>query len=76
MHSKKKFEKIYIEKVKLFEKYNRYYHQKQKPLITDDEFDTLKQEILNLENKYKYKNPKSPSKSIGFEPSKNTTLSE
>ena len=70
MHSKKKFEKIYIEKVKLFEKYNRYYHQKQKPLITDDEFDTLKQEILNLENKYKYKNPKSPSKSIGFEPSK------
>ena len=70
MNSKKKFEKIYIEKVKLFEKYNKYYHQKQKPLITDDEFDILKQEILNLENKYKYKSPKSPSKRVGFEPSK------
>mgnify|MGYP001326593825 CR=1 FL=1 len=71
MNSKKRSEKIYIEKIKLLEKYNKFYYQKQKSLVTDDEFDNLKQEILILENKHKYKNSKSPSVQVGFEPSKN-----
>ena len=71
MNSKKQSEKKYIEKIKLLEKYNKFYYQKQKPLVTDSAFDNLKQEILILESRYKYKNPNSPSVKVGFEPSKN-----
>ena len=71
MNSKKQSEKKYIEKIKLLEKYNKFYYQKQKPLVTDSAFDNLKQEILILESRYKYKNPNSPSVQVGFKPSKN-----
>ncbi len=70
MNSKKLSKKIYLEKIKLLEKCNKYYYQKQKPIVSDHEFDSLKEEIFNLESKYKYKNPKSPSVKVGFEPSK------
>ena len=70
MNSKKKSKKIYLEKIKLLEKCNKYYYQKQKPIVSDQEFDSLKKEIFSLESKYKYKNPKSPSVKVGFEPSK------
>ena len=40
--------------------------------ISDAEYDTLKKEILSLEEKYEYLVSKdSPSKSVGFKPSKN-----
>ena len=70
MNSKKKSKKIYLEKIKLLEKCNKYYYQKQKPIVSDQEFDSLKKEIFSLESKYKYKDPKSPSVKVGFEPSK------
>ncbi|WP_440649137.1 NAD-dependent DNA ligase LigA, partial [Candidatus Pelagibacter sp. HIMB1521] len=41
-------------------------------LVLDSEYDQLKREILDLENKYDFLNSKfSPSKTIGFKPSKN-----
>ena len=70
MNSKKISKKIYLEKIKLLEKCNKYYYQKQKPIVSDQEFDSLKKEIFSLESKYKYKDPKSPSVKVGFEPSK------
>ena len=64
--------KNYLKKIKKFKDHNRNYYDKNKPLISDTEFDKLKIEILNLEKKYKFlKNFYSPSKSVGFKPSKN-----
>jgi DNA ligase (NAD+) len=64
--------KDYFKKIKLIQKYNKYYYNKDKPLINDQEFDTLKKEIINLENKYSFlKSRQSPTESVGFKPSKN-----
>ena len=67
-----KIEKEYLKKIKLFQKYNKYYYDKSDPQITDSEFDLLKKEIIELEKKHKFlKSENSPSKSVGFSPSKN-----
>ena len=64
--------KIYLTKIELIEKYNEYYYDYSKPIVSDQKFDLLKKDIIDLENKYQYlKNEKSPSKTIGFKPSKN-----
>ena len=64
--------KNYKKKIKLIEKYSKNYYDKNIPLVTDQEFDSLKKEIINLENTYKFlKSEKSPSQSVGFKPSKN-----
>ena len=64
--------KDYLEKIKLLQKYNKYYHDKDKPIVSDQEFDLLKKDIIDLEKKYKFlKNKQSPTESVGFKPSKN-----
>ena len=69
---KAKIIKDYEKKIRLFDKYNKYYYEKSSPLITDHKFDSLKQQILLLEKKYPYlKSEKSPSITVGFKPSKN-----
>ncbi len=62
--------KNYKKNLKLLEKYNKYYYQDQKPLISDKEYDELKSEILELEKKYGFKDLKSPSVKVGYKPSK------
>ncbi len=62
----------YLEKIKLFKRYNKHYYDLNKPLVYDSEFDKLKLEIINLEKKHNFLNHKdSPSNSVGFRPSKN-----
>ena len=62
----------YLKKIDLAKKYNKYYYDKNKPIVSDQEFDLLKKDIINLENKYKFlKSDYSPTRSIGFKPSKN-----
>ena len=69
---KEEVKKNYLKKIEKFKDYNRSYYEKSKPKISDSEFDILKVEILNLENKYDFlKDTHSPSKIIGFKPSKN-----
>ncbi len=64
--------KEYKGKIKLLEKYNKFYYNDDAPLIDDGEYDKLKHEVLELEKKYSFlKNKKSPSVTIGFKPSKN-----
>jgi DNA ligase (NAD+) len=64
--------KDYDKKIKLLKKFNLYYYDKDKPIITDQKYDHLKKEILNLEIKYSFlKSKNSPSKTVGFKPSKN-----
>ena len=62
--------KNYKKKLKLLEKYNVHYYQNQKPLISDKEYDELKNEILRLEKNYGFKDLKSPSVKVGYKPSK------
>ena len=68
----KLIKKEYIKKIDLFKKHNQSYYSENISLINDVDFDILKKEILELENKYKFlKNKYSPSISVGFKPSKN-----
>jgi DNA ligase (NAD+) len=70
--SHEEIKKKYLKKIKLIQKYNKFYYDKNKSIITDHEFDILKLEILKLEKKYNYlKNNNSPSKNVGYSPSRN-----
>ena len=62
----------YLKKIELLQKYNKNYYNKNKPIVSDQVFDLLKENVFNLENKYKFlRSEHSPSKSVGFKPSKN-----
>ncbi len=41
-------------KINQYKKYNELYFTKDSPVISDEQFDNLKQEILNLENQHKF----------------------
>ena len=70
--SKKEVEIEYLQKIELAQKHNKHYYDNNKPVISDQQFDLLKKEISNLENKYKFlKSEHSPTRSVGFKPSKN-----
>ena len=67
-----KIKKIYEGKINLLSKYNKFYYEKSEPKVSDQQYDILKNEILLLENKYKFLRSKnSPSKIVGHKPSKN-----
>jgi len=64
--------KSYLEKIKKITKLNKSYYDNSDPLISDSEYDDLKKEIISLEKRYSFLNNKnSPSKIVGFKPSKN-----
>ena len=64
------FSEEYKKKIKLLDKYNKHYYQNQKPIVSDKEFDELKNEILQLEKKHGFSHLKSPSIKVGYKPSK------
>ena len=67
-----KIKKNYQLKIKEFRRNNRLYFEKNSPAISDADFDKIKKEILELEKKYKFlKSKYSPSKILGYKPSKN-----
>ena len=41
-------------KINQYKKYNELYFTKDNPAISDEKFDNLKQEILDLENQHKF----------------------
>jgi DNA ligase (NAD+) len=68
----KKIKKNYLQKIEQIIKFNEGYYEKDSPLVTDEKYDQLKREILKLEKDYEFLNHKnSPSKKVGFKPSKN-----
>ena len=70
--TKKKIENQYKEKINLLIKFNKNYYEYSDPIVDDGEYDKLKKEILALEKKYSFlKSENSPSKLVGFKPSKN-----
>lgn len=67
---RKEIEKVYIKKINELKKHDEAYFEQDSPIISDKDYDIIKQEILNLEKKYSYlKNKNSPSQKVGYEPS-------
>ncbi len=70
--NKKEVQKEYNKKIKLINNLNKHYYQENSSLVSDIEYDELKKNILLLEKKFKFlKSKNSPSKIVGFRPSKN-----
>ena len=46
---KKKIKKDYDKKIKNLVKLNKYYYDLSRPLVNDNEYDQIKEEILSLE---------------------------
>ena len=68
---KNKIKKEYNEKIQNLVKLNKHYYDLSKPLVNDNEYDQIKAEILSLEKKFNFlENKNSPSKVVGFKPSK------
>ncbi len=63
--------KEYEKKIKKYKKYSQKYFEDSAPIISDHDFDLLKKEILDLEKKFDFNDKDSPSKTLGFAPSKN-----
>ena len=63
--------KEYQEKIKQYKKYSKKYFEDSAPIASDQDFDLLKREILELEKKFDFKDKDSPSRTLGFTPSKN-----
>jgi DNA ligase (NAD+) len=64
--------KKYNQKIKLLKNYNKKYYDYSFPVVSDAEYDELKHEIIKLEKKYPFlKSTDSPSKIVGYKPSKN-----
>ena len=67
----------YQTKLKELNKHNKLYYEDSKPILSDADYDILKKEILNLENKYNFlKKKNSPSIAVGHKPSKNFVKSK
>ena len=67
MNIKKNIINKYRKKVNLVNKYNKYYYDKNNPIVDDKTFDNLKKEIIELEKNNKFlKSEKSPSATVGF----------
>ena len=63
--------KKYRLKLNEYRKHNKLYYDKNKPIISDAEYDYLKKEILELEKKNVFlKSKNSPTYNVGFNPSK------
>jgi len=64
---RKEIEKNYNNKINEIKKYNQAYFDYDKPLISDKDYDAIKQEIFEFEKKYKYlRNKNSPSNILGY----------
>ena len=51
-----KIKKNYLNKINQFQKHNKLYYEDSSPILSDKEFDELKEEITKLEKKYKFLN--------------------
>ena len=67
---RKEIEKVYFKKINELKKFDKAYFEDDNPIITDRDYDQIKEEILILEKKYSFlKNKNSPSQKVGYEPS-------
>ena len=70
MKNKKKIQDEYKKKVNRLVNLNKAYFDKDKPIVSDSEFDKLKQELINISKKYTFlKKIKDLNNIVGFKPS-------
>ena len=68
----KNIKQDYQKKIDKLKKHNKFYYENSSPVISDKEYDKLKRQILDLEKENaNLKSNFSPSKNVGFKPSKN-----
>ena len=68
--NKKLIKDDYKKKLSQINIYNKNYYDKNKSLVSDQEYDHLKKEIILLEKKYSFLKSKfSPSQTVGYKPS-------
>ena len=68
---KKKITNKYNSKIKELIKHNKLYYSESKPIITDKEYDDLKNEVIKLEKKHNFlKTNNSSNIPVGHKPSK------
>ena len=66
----KEVEKKYFQKINELKKYDKAYFEEDNPIVSDKKYDDIKNDILDLEKKYKFLRDKdSPSKKVGYKPS-------
>ncbi len=71
MNEIKKITSIYKDKIKIIKKHNKHYYEDDSPVITDAEFDFLKKELFDFENKHAFLKKLDLTKDIiGSPPSK------
>ena len=76
MSNKKEITKQYKKKINLLKKHNKLYFSKDNPEITDSEYDKIKREVIELENKNQFlKELKLNREIIGAPPSNNKLAS-
>jgi len=62
--------KDYLKKIKLIEKYNKFYYDKDSPSVSDQQYDELKKKILDFEKNNSFlKKYTSINAKVGFKPS-------
>jgi len=62
--------KNYLKKIKLIEKHNKFYYDKDAPVISDQKYDKIKKVVLELEEKNLFlKKYGSINNKVGFKPS-------
>tara|TARA_B100000686_G_C16797614_1_gene983554 strand:+ start:740 stop:2779 length:2040 start_codon:yes stop_codon:yes gene_type:complete len=67
---KEKIKALYSDKIMKLNEYDKAYHDKDSPVVSDYKYDELKAQILGLEKKYKFLKGKfSPSQTVGYKPS-------
>ena len=54
MEEKKKIKNDFIKKLDLLKKHNKFYYELDNPKISDSDYDNLKKEIFDIENKNKF----------------------
>ena len=70
MIDQEKVKKLYTKKVEKLLKFNKAYFDKDKPIVSDSEFDELKKELLALVKKYPFLNKiKNLNTLVGYKPS-------
>ena len=70
MTEKKNIKKLYLEKIKKLIKFNKAYFEKDSPIVTDEKFDELKKELLDMVKKNPFlKEIKNIEEIVGSSPS-------
>ena len=68
--TKDNINKNYLKKIKLLQSYDKFYYDKDSPVVNDQQYDTLKKEIITLEiNNSFLKKYSRVNDSVGYKPS-------